>query len=393
MKRSHRLIRRAATLAVLLSGAITAGATGPAAPAAARPPEFSETEVWGKDPAYAAHFVYGITVTDQDTVLVACEGRVAGPDAGEKDLLVKRSTDHGATWSADTVIEGRSDRNSWSNPTFVTAGATTYLFYSWSVSSDIGRVFYRTTRDDGLTWSARIEITGLWADNGHGWTQHSSIGHGIVKTRPPDAGRIFLAFAHRGRVAVPPKQRHYGNDVICLGPHGWEIAGGPPVDPARGTNEAELAEGDDGSLFLIARQASGDNQIRARSESRDGGRTWTDWTSVPTLRGTTCDGGLLHFGPGLDFYTFPGSTARSAQQRRNLTIKYSDDGGVTWKGGRLIHRGQSTYSDLARDSAGNVYCLYGRGGTNFMGDRVYVARFTAAWATGTDRQPGPSRPR
>lgn len=346
-------------------------------------PHFDETEVWAKnEDHYVSHFVYGLGVTQNDTILAACEGRVGGADAAEKDLLVKRSTDHGVTWSDDTVIEGRSDTASWSNPAFVTDGRTTYLFYSCSVTSDIGRVFVRATTDNGLTWGERTELTHLWDKNPHGWTQHATIGHGIAKQKEPNRGRVLVAFHHRGRVALPPAQRGYGNDVIFLGPNGWQIAGGPPVDSSRGTNEARLAEREDGSLFLIARQAVGDNQLRARSESRDGGVTWSAWTTQTGLRGTVCDSGMLRFSDNLHLYSFPSGPAKSAQQRADLMIKFSTDGGVTWPGGRLLHHGQSTYSDLARDSAGTIYCVYGRDGADFMGECAFVARFNPEWVTG-----------
>ena len=363
---------RSAALALAFSTALRAA------------PEFTETEVWKSgEGGYVSHFVFGIGVTPADTILIACEGRVGGADAAEKDLLLKRSTDRGATWSDDLVLEGVQDSHSWSNPTFVTAGAITYLFYSQSVSSDEGRVFVRSSTDDGRTWSKRTELTQLWAGNPHGWTQHSAIGHGIVKQHEPERGRVLVAFNHRGRVALPTTQRGYGNDVIFLGPAGWQLAGGPPLEPARGTNEARLAERADGSLFLLARQAAGDNQLRARSGSHDAGKTWTPWVTQEGIRGTVCDGGLLRFNDALHFFSFPSGTAKSAQQRRDLMLKFSADGGGTWQGGRLIYRGQATYSDLARDGRGNIYCIYGRDGSDFMGARVFVARFNVEWATRT----------
>ncbi|PTX97872.1 exo-alpha-sialidase [Opitutus sp. ER46] len=346
-------------------------------------PECTKTVLWDrKDKGYTSHFVYGIGVTWDDTILVGCEARVAGADAGEKDLLLKRSTDHGRTWSDDVVIEGRDDHHSWSNPTFVTDGLTTYLFYAYTVNTDIGRVYYRTTTDNGLTWSERTEITSLWDGNPHGWTQHSSIGHGIKKLKPPHRGMVLIGFHHRGQVALPPTKRGYGNDVLRLTPNGWEIAGEPPIVPGRGTNEARLAERVDGSLYLMARQAAGNNQLRARTEGTPSGSRWSAWVTQEDLRGTVCDGGLLRFSDTCHLYSFPSSDAKSAQQRQDLAIAVSRDGGRTWGAPKLLQRGQATYSDLTRDSEGNIYCIYGADGSDFMGDRVYLARFNVEWATG-----------
>lgn len=346
-------------------------------------PVLTQTLLWDrKQDGYVSHFVYGIGVTWDDSLLVACEGRVGGADAAEKDLLLKRSTDHGVTWSKDVVIEGGSDKESWSNPTFVTDGITTYLFYALTVNSDIGRVFYRTSTDNGVTWGKRTEVTSLWDKNPHGWTQHSSIGHGIKKLKGPDRGRVLFAFHHRGRVSLPPKERGYGNDVLALSPQGWAIAGGPPIEPGRGTNEARLAERADGSLYLMARQAAGDNQLRARSDANASGSDWSPWVTQPQLRGTVCDAGLLRFSDTCHLYSYPAGHARSAQERRDLSIAVSSDGGRTWGAPKLLHAGQATYSDLARDSVGNIYCIYGGDGADFMGDRVYLARFNAEWATG-----------
>ncbi|HEY0944295.1 MAG TPA: sialidase family protein, partial [Opitutaceae bacterium] len=150
-------------------------------------PQFSLTDVWtpadqeldgdlsnGPEP----HFVYAIGVTWDDSVLVACEGRLShSGDGGAKYLLVKRSTDQGATWSSDIVIEG-GDGWSWTNPAFVVDGATTYLFYS-STYTGTKTLHYKTSTDNGQTWSARQDINSLWgATFPNDWVQHGTIGHG-----------------------------------------------------------------------------------------------------------------------------------------------------------------------------------------------------------------------
>lgn len=338
------------------------------------------TPLWTpKSDGYFSHFVYGITATARGSVLVATEARVAGPDAGEKRILLRRSTDQAAHWSADRIIEGEHDHFSWSNPTFVTVGAAEYLLYSQSVSSDVGRVFFRTSADDGVTWSERTEITSLWDDNPAAWTQHSSIGHGLVKALAPAKGGVFVAFSHRRGVNQPVAKRHYGVDVITLTPHGWAIAGTLPFAASSAPGESELTEDANGNLVLVARQTGTTTRGRAESRSTDGGAHWSAWRDLPELTGTPCDGGLIQAGPHAWLYSYPASQSRAAKDRADLTIALSEDGGRTWPIRRLLHPGHATYSDLARDAAGNLYCVFGNGGTDFQGDRVDVARFTLDW--------------
>lgn len=352
-----------------------------------------DTPLWGaKTDGYYSHFVYGITVTAQDTVLVATEARVAGPDAGEKRILLRRSTDRGAHWSPDQIIEGTHDHFSWSNPTFVAVGPTVYLIYSQSVSSDVGRVFVRTSQDDGVSWSERSEITALWDHHPDAWTQHSSIGHGLVKALPPAQGGVFVAMQHRRSVKQPPAKRHYGIDVIQLTPQGWRIAGTLPFDAARGPGEAELTEDAAGALVLIARQTGTQTRGRAESISTDGGAHWSAWRDLTELKGTPCDGGLIQADRHAWLYTYPASTSRSAKDRADLTVALSEDGGRTWPVHRLLHGGHATYSDLAKDAQGNLYCIFGNGGTDFQGDRVDVARFTLDWVRGAESKAAASVP-
>ena len=60
--------------------------------------------VVGDDPAYARYHIPGVTVTAQGTVLAWCEARNAESDWADIDILLRRSTDGGKSWSAAKSI-------------------------------------------------------------------------------------------------------------------------------------------------------------------------------------------------------------------------------------------------------------------------------------------------
>jgi len=80
------------------------------------------------------------------------------------------------------------------------------------------------------------------------------------------------------------------------------------------------------------------------------------------------------------------------RDRKNLSVKLSEDDGQTWAVNKSVEPGPSGYSDLAVTKSGVILCFYGRGKkTNFAGDRLTVARFNLPWLmdgreeTGSDR--------
>ena len=61
--------------------------------------------VWHQtDPGYAIFRIPAVIVTQKGTVLAFAEGREGQEDSGDIDLLVKRSSDNGKTWSEQSVV-------------------------------------------------------------------------------------------------------------------------------------------------------------------------------------------------------------------------------------------------------------------------------------------------
>jgi sialidase-1 len=61
--------------------------------------------IWqNSDPSYDNFRIPALIVTQKGTVLAFAEGRAGDGDSGNIDLLIKRSTDNGKTWSEQAVV-------------------------------------------------------------------------------------------------------------------------------------------------------------------------------------------------------------------------------------------------------------------------------------------------
>ena len=403
-----------------------------------------------------AHFVYGIGVDWRDHVLVACEGRfnhsAANPDSGEKKLLVRISRDHGVTWGGDYVVEG-GDGRSWTNPSFLIDGTATYLFYSGTLPPNtrgkqlfcrqISETWNAATQQWEVTIGARAELTSLWSLPGggtlHDWFVNSPLGHGIKKLKEPNRGRVILPVAHRTADTSTWATTLYGVDMVFKDPGGnWTrgttsetpLAQETDSDPYNdvGAGECRVAEGADGSLMLFTRKGvnflptAAHPELRSRMRiagtSQANSITWNDWINADGIGGTLkVDGGFIRFSDTCHIFAFSNNDGHS--DRLNMAVRVSGDGGITWSNpprtlygdtwsiwrqrtGSVTWPGSpatlsggtrhANYCDLARDSLGNVFCVFGSDGDNHnlslddnpnhITSSVTVAKFNVEWLTG-----------
>ena len=366
----------------LAAAALGAGVVGTRPASAASPGSFDETTLW--DAAVgplACYHVHGLAVLPDDTILVATEGRKSAEnDSGWRSLLLRRSVDRGATWQASrTLVESVGD-DGWANPTFVVDRQTgkVFLFYGFSPANS--PLYFISSTDGGVTWSAPRTLPGLFDDSAYAWTSHGpGPGHGIQLAD----GRLLLNVVHR-RGGDPILR---GVSAIYSDDHGatWRAGGEIPVSPTYQINEARMVQRRDGTVVVNGRDAAGGSRHRVVAVSGDRGLTW----SAPKLDGSTgkfvaCDAGLVRYTGG------PGSTdvdrilfsRPDAPVRRNMTVSVSYDEGHSFRYSRVVNAGRSYYSDLARLSDGTVVLVYGRDG-ELAGypRRVVVARFDLDWLT------------
>ncbi|MBI0397288.1 sialidase family protein [Cyclobacterium marinum] len=329
---------------------------------------------------YHTYRIPSLLVTGNGTVLAFVEGRKSGQgDTGDIDLLMKKSTDGGRTWSKQVVIwdDGESVCGN-PNPVLDEVTGDIHLLLTWNrgddhegdiitkKSKDTRRVFVMKSSDNGDSWSAPVDITKTTKNPLWGWYA-TGPGMGIQIKHGPNKGRLVIPANHsyddpNGEVRGGPFE--YGAHVIFSDDHGvtWELGGS--IRPKM--NESQLIEMADGkgTLLMNMRSYYGKNR-RALSVSKDGGETWSDPVEATFLIEPVCQAAFIRYswpdekGKDLVLFSNPSST-----KRENMTIKLSKDSGKTWIASKVLNQGPSAYSALAALPNGDILCLYEKGEKN-----------------------------
>jgi sialidase-1 len=321
----------------------------------------------GGEEGYQCFRIPALITTAKGTLLAFAEARKNNcSDAGDIDLVVKRSNDNGKTWSALQVVWDDST-NTCGNPAPVVEETTgnIVLLSTWNlgndhekdiaagVSKDTRRVFVLLSSDDGINWSAAKEITShvRKAD----WTWYATgPGRGIQISKGKHRGRLVIPCNHN--VAVTKTSYSH---VIYSDNRGatWKLGG---ITKQGGVNESTVAELSNGHLLLNMRNAS-PSRRRQIAISKNGGKKWSAIYADTTLTEPVCEANLIQ-------YKYPGkkeallfSNPASTTSRIQMTVRISYDNGKTWPQKKLVYAGPSAYSCLAILPNGNPAIFYEAG--------------------------------
>jgi sialidase-1 len=353
---------------------------------AASLPSFTDVFVSGTE-SYHTYRIPAIIVTTNGTVLAFCEGRKnSRSDTGKIDLLVKRSSDNGKTWSDQQIVRSDGD-NVCGNPAPVVDETTgvIWLLMTWNLgadgereinngsSKDIRRVFVTRSADDGVTWAKPQEITASVKKSEWRWYATGPV-NGIQLTRAQ----------HKGRLVIPCNHTELSNTgkfvsrshVIYSDDHGatWQLGG---IEDEL-TNESTIVERPDGSLLQNMRSYHKKNR-RAIATSNDAGATWSPVKLDEALVEPVCQGSILR-------HSWPETGGRSrilfsnpaSKERENLTIRLSYDESTTWSVSKVLHPGPAAYSCLAVLPNNSVACLF-ECGKKSPYEKISLARIPLDW--------------
>lgn len=349
-------------------------------------PAFSETIpfVSGQG-GYHTYRIPAIVRSTNGTLLAFCEGRKnSGGDAGDIDIVLRCSTNNGLTWLAMSVVqeEGGSASITIGNPAPVVDETTGHIHLLFCRNND--RVFHTVSTNDGITWSARTEITANVKLSSWGWYA-TGPGHGVQLRRGAQAGRLVVAADHNTTNGVN------GAHVVFSDNHGatWQLGGVSDASGGVNPNETLCVE-------LVTGAPSGGSRIYFNSRDQGGSASGTRGEAWST------NGGSSFVGPFTNRTSFicpvvQGSLLRlratdegslsnrilfacpnDAGARVMMSVWSSTNEALSWSVPKLVFAGPSAYSDLTRTSAGEVALLYEKGDASPY-ETITLARFNEVW--------------
>lgn len=315
-----------------------------------------------------------LTVAANGTVLAFASRRKGSVDdfRHESDVVLRRSVDGGRTFAPMQTLASRPGADIHDGP--VVAERRTGRIFKfcrfWPATNDPEKTVavtpYERMRE--LGWIDHVMVSG---DHGMTWTPPRALpldypagatscgtGNGVHGIQL-DNGRLLIqgGFIIKGR-------RHVCIFISDDGGASWRRGATGALDP-ESLREFTLAEVADGSVYVNARSDAGHRWI---CRSRDEGFTFGDFLKDLALPDPRCHAGLVRLtaepSDRLAFSNPVPPPDAPPTARRNLTLRFSDDGGATWPRSAAIDSGYSGYSDLAVLPDGTLLCLYegGRGG-------------------------------
>ncbi|MGO9275461.1 MAG: exo-alpha-sialidase [Terriglobia bacterium] len=330
---------------------------------------------------YHTYRIPAVEAAPDGSIIALAEARKYNADdpgfgKQEIDLVYKRSTNNGASWSPMTVLEHAGEFWSAANPATLVdrTNGRLWVFYLRSrpgCSTDTSRpgtddlqTIARWSDTSGQTWSEPVDLTTAGRDlNDKAWRVSVPGPGGAIQTRA-------------GRLIVPMWKMPSGNFAVFSDDHGRTWQRSQFVPGKQGGDENQIVELADGRLLMDIRQNSGPHRWLA--ESADGGRTWAEprpgLTVTPvmcaierfTLKTAGDDGDCIIW------------TAPKGPERRRLVIRSSDDEGKSFANERLISDDYAAYSDLTILQDKTIGILWERGVERGY-QRITFTRLNREW--------------
>jgi sialidase-1 len=272
--------------------------------------------------------------------------------AGQTDIVSKRSSDNGTTWSALQVVFSNSSTNDWNvigNAAPVWDAIRGRIVLPFTRNNE--RVFVAWS-SDGSTWSTPQDITSTTTRASWKWIGTGPPGSLLL----PSSGRIVVPAYHSAAPHDTDGELSRSHSMVSDdGGATWTLGqslAGPYL-----SNECQAALLSNGSLLLNARSLLLD---RIGSISNDGGMTWgapfVFAGLVQPLEG--CEGSTIaHPANGWLFFSIPNNPS---PLRYNMSVLVSKDNGSSWSLLRVIDTGRTAYSALAIMPDQSVVLLYER---------------------------------
>jgi sialidase-1 len=299
-------------------------------------------------PGVACYRIPAIVTAPNGDVIVAIDERV--PSCGDIkwnndiNIVMRRSTDSGATWSGIETMVDYPVGQSASDPSMIVdrVTGTIFLFFNYmDLENEKDVNYFRLTQshDNGKTWSEPVDITSQiskpeWQND----FKFITSGRGI-QTR---SGKLLHTL-----VNLENGLHLFGSNDQGQSWHLINI----PIEPGDESKIVELADG----TWMINSRVNGAG-IRYIHTSSDQG---ANWHTAPdsTLIDPGCNASIIRYtsaDDGADKNRLLFANAKSSDDRVNMTVRISYDEGKTWRAGKTIYEGSSAYSSMTVLANGDI---------------------------------------
>lgn len=343
--------------------------------------------------AHKSYRIPAIISHPDGTLLAFAEGRVKGSDDfGDINIVLRRSTDDGKTWSQMSTVADYDSLQAGNPAPVIDLSDPDYpegrifLFFNTGNNHEgeirkgngYREVWYITSADKGTTWSDPVNITASVhrlkkpeVDPAYNFSEDWR-----SYANAPGHAFQFSEGKYKGRIVVPANHSageplndwgDYASHTFYTDDHGKNFRLGQTL-PVPGSNEATAAEITSDRLILNARNQKGDIRARIVGISDDGGETWQNFFFDNMLPDPVCQGSIINFGKQNSKNILAFSNLADTLNRDNLTLRLSYDDGESWTQKILIDKAAETskskdytaYSDLVVLSSGRIGILYER---------------------------------
>jgi sialidase-1 len=339
---------------------------------------------------HATYRIPAIIQVPNGDLLAFAEGRVKGSaDFGDINLVLKRSSDRGKSWSSLVTLVDYDSLQA-GNPAPVVdlldpthPQGVVYLFYNTGnnheyevrLNQGIREIWVIKSFDLGATWTSPENITSQVHRPNHpaanptythaaDWRHYANTpGHALQLTEGRYKGRLYVPANHS--VGDPQERfREYRAHGFFSDDHGKSYQLSESLS-FPGSNESTAAPLSQDRLLMSVRNQEGTVRQRILAYSSDGGATWEEEYFEPQLPDPVCQGSLLALGTENGKTLLAHSNASDPKDRNHLTVKISGDEGRTWNRSIPIDstsdstkNSWTAYSDLVlldRDTLGILY--------------------------------------
>lgn len=317
------------------------------------------------------------------------------------DIVVRRSTDNGKTWSEPvTMAQGTGVKHGFGDAAIVKTNTENELLCIFiggnglfaSTKYDRIKTYISRSQDNGQTWSAPEEITDqIFSGERANWTASFCAAGNGLKTR--NGVLMFVAAMRHDSGSTLYNHVVYSNDNGKT----WNVSNCAMV----GGDESKVVELNDGRILMsIRRQGKGaryytiSNNVPSPTEE-------VDWTQKNTytvdswsdMIEPACNGDIVRYTStkdGFDKDRILHTVPNHASSRENVTLFLSYDEAKTWGIKKTICKTGSAYSSIAILEDGTIG-VYVEENYNTDAYSTYFLNVSLDWLTdGADQYTEPS---